>query len=136
MQNWVLPAIAALCLWGFWSFLPKLTTQYLDPQSAIVYEVIGGFILGIVTLASLNFRLAVHPIGIPLAMVTGILGAAGAFFFLKAVTQGPVSLVAALSALYPAVTILLANLLLHETITLRQGVGIGLALLSVILVAA
>lgn len=136
MQNWLLPAIAALFLWGFWSFLPKLTTQYLDPQSAIVYEVIGGLALGAITLTSLNFRLTVHPIGIPLAMLTGLLGAAGAFFFLKAVSQGPVSLVATLSALYPAVTILLANLLLHESVTLRQGVGIGLALLAVILVAA
>lgn len=136
MQAWILPAIAAIFLWGFWGFLPKLTTRYLDPSSAIVFEVAGGLLLGTVTLAGLHFRPQIHPLGIGLAMLTGLLGAGGAFCFLQAVLRGPVTLVATLSALYPVVTIGLASFFLHEAITLRQAIGIGLALLSVILVAA
>lgn len=136
MKEWIVPTIAAVFLWGFWGFLPKLTTRYLEPSSAIVFEVVGGIILGTITLIGLQFRPQIHPIGIPLAVMTGLLGAGGAFCFLQAVTRGPVTLVATLSALYPAVTIGLAHFFLHETITLRQAIGIGLALLSVILVAA
>ena len=57
-------------------------------------------------------------------------------FDITAVSKGPVTLVATVSALYPVVSIALANFFLHETVTLRQGVGIALALLSMILVAA
>ncbi|WP_088894390.1 EamA family transporter [Leptolyngbya ohadii] len=136
MREWISPTIAAVFLWGFWGFLPKLTIRYLEPSSAIVFEVVGGIILGTIILAGLQFRPQIHAIGILLAMMTGLLGAGGAFCFLRAVQRGPVTLVATLSALYPAVTILLAYFFLHEAITVRQAVGIGLALLSVILVAA
>ena len=136
MKEWILPTIAAIFLWGFWGFLPKVTTRYLEPSSAIIFEVAGGLLLGAITLAGLQFRPQLHPLGIPLAMMTGLLGAGGAFCFLQAVVRGPVTLVATLSALYPAVTLGLAHFFLHEAITFRQVVGIGLALLSVILVAA
>lgn len=126
--------MAALTLWGLWGFLPKITIRYIEPKSAIVYEVIGGIFLAALALFSLDFRPEVHPIGIILAITTGMLGFLGAFFFLSAVSRGPVTLVAALSALYPIVTAILATLILHETLTLRQGLGIALAFLSMILV--
>lgn len=131
----MLPTLGAFMLWGLWGFLPKITTRYLEPKSAIVYEVIGSILLAAIALVSLQFRLDVHPTGIALAIATGMLGFLGAFFFLNAVSRGPVTLVATLSGLYPIVTIVLAMLVLHETVTVRQGVGIALALLSMILVA-
>jgi transporter family protein len=136
MKEWIFPTIGAIFLWGFWGFLPKLTTRYLEPNSAIVFEVGGSLVLGAIVLIGLQFRPQIHPIGIPLAMTTGLLGAGGAFCFLQAVMRGPVTLVATLSALYPVVTIGLAYFFLHEAITFQQAVGIGLAVLSVILVAA
>ena len=135
MPEWMLPTFGALFFWGLWGFIPKMTTGYLSPKSAIVYEVLGGVFIGTITLFLLNFRLDIHPKGIALAITTGMLGFLGAFCFLTAVSKGPVTLVATLSSLYPVVSIALANFVLHETITLRQGVGIGLALLSMILVA-
>lgn len=121
--------------WGLWSFIPKITTRYIHPNSAIVYEVMGAMFLAAVILVSLNFQLEVHPIGIVLAILTGTLGFMGAFCFLTAVSKGPVTLVATLSALYPAVSIVLAISLLNETMTVRQGIGIALALVAMILVA-
>jgi transporter family protein len=135
MRDWTLPTLGALILWGLWGFIPKITTKYIAPQSAIVYEVMGGILVAAIVLVLLNFRLDTHPKGIALAITTGMLGFVGALCFLTAVSQGPVTLVATLSALYPVVSIALANFVLHETITIRQGVGIALALLSVILVA-
>ncbi len=135
MRDWTLPTLGALILWGLWGFIPKITTKYIAPQSAIVYEVMGGILVAAIVLVLLNFRLDTHPKGIALAITTGMLGFVGALCFLTAASQGPVTLVATLSALYPVVSIALANFVLHETITIRQGVGIALALLSVILVA-
>ncbi len=135
MPNWILPTVGAFICWGLWGFIPKITTRYLDPKSAIVYEVMGGILLAVVTLFSLNFQPQVNIKGIALATCTGMLGFLGAFCFLNAVTRGPVTLVATLSALYPILSVLLANLVLHETVTLKQGLGIALAIAAMVLVA-
>lgn len=132
----MLPTFGALVAWGLWSFIPKLTTTYLEPKSAIIYEVLGGMLLGLLILFNLGFQPEVHPKGIALAILTGMLGFVGAFCFLNAVSKGPLAIVATVSALYPAVSVILAALLLHETLTVKQGIGIVLALLAMILVAA
>lgn len=136
MNEWMWPTFGAFLVWGLWGFLPKLTTRYLDPKSAMVYEVCGAMLLGAIALFHLNFQLDVNPRGIALALTTGMLGFMGAFFFLTAVTKGSVTFVVTLSALYPIVSIFLATVVLHETITLKQAAGILLALLSVVLITA
>jgi bacterial/archaeal transporter family protein len=136
MKDWMLPTLGAMLCWGVWGFIPKLTTRYLSPQSAIVYEVLGAICLAVIALFSLKFQPDYHPMGMFLAVMTGMLGFLGAFCFLSAVSTGPVTLVATLSALYPVISVLLAVTFLHESITLRQVFGIALALAAVILVAA
>lgn len=135
MRDWILPTFGAFVCWGLWSFLPKITTRHIDPQSAIVYEVMGGIVLVAILLTVFKVQPVVNPIGIALAVTTGLIGFTGAFFFLTAMSRGPVTLVATLSALYPIVSILLAVFLLHETVNLKQSIGIFLALISVFLIA-
>jgi transporter family protein len=136
VNHWILPAAAAFVCWGIWAFLPKLTTRYIDPKSAIVYEAVGGLAVGLVVLALIAFKPAAEPHGILLALSTGILGATGAFAFLYAMTKGPVTLVSTGTALYPILAIALACFFLNESITLRQGVGIVLALIAMALISA
>jgi len=40
MKQWLLPTFGAFVLWGLWSFIPKITTKYISPKSAIVFEVL------------------------------------------------------------------------------------------------
>lgn len=136
MREWMMPTVGALLFWGLWGFIPKITTRYLEPRSAIVYEVLGAIILAAIVLVSLKFQVQTHPIGMVLAMSTGMLGFLGAFCFLSAVSKGPVTLVATISALYPLVSIAFAVSLLHEAMSIRQGIGVALALVAMILIAA
>ena len=135
MKQWLLPTFGALVLWGLWSFIPKITTRYISPKSAIVFEVLGGILMAVIVLATLKFKPDIHPKGVLLAMTTGILGFAGALCFLYAASKGPISLVALLSALYPVIAIVLAVLFLHESISIKQGLGIVLGLGAMILIA-
>ena len=134
MKEWVFPALGTFIFWGFWGFIPKLTTKYISPKSAIVYEVVGGFLVAIMVLYSLNFRPEMNPKGFALAITTGVFGFLGALCYLLAVSKGPVSLVVTLTALYPVLSILLAVIILNEPITLKQGVGILLALGAMLLI--
>lgn len=135
MREWILPAMVSFACWGLWGFTAKLATRYISPRSAMVYEVLGGLLVAAIVLYLLNFRLDVHPKGIFLALITGALGIIGALGFLYAVSKGRVSLVVSFTALYPVLGILLAVVILKEPITLKQGVGIILALIAMLLVA-
>jgi len=131
MSNWILPAIVTFICWGIWGFIPKITTQYISPMSAIIYETIGAGIMGFVVLTLIGFRPEIHAKGIGLAIATGVLGMTGALGFLFAVKSGKVSIVAMFTAMSPVITILLAYFLLKEPITLREGLGLLFAFTAI-----
>jgi len=135
MNNWLLPALIALVIYGFWGFFPKLATQYISPRSAIIYQIIGSIAVALWALNSLNFQLETHPKGILYAVLTGMAGFGGTLFFYMAVQKGNVSSVVTLTAMYPVITIMLAYFFLHEPITIKQFIGFGFAGLAIYLMS-
>ena len=133
MTNWILPAFFTFVFWGVWSFIPKITTRYISPMSAMVYETIGAMIVGLVVLTLVDFKPDFHVKGICLAITTGILGLTGALCFLFAVKSGKVSVVAMFTSLSPVITIILGCLLLKEPLSLKEGMGILSAFVAIIL---
>lgn len=72
----------------------------------------------------------------PGVVVAGLLYAAGSWAFIVAVSEGWISIVAVIVALSPAPTMLLARLLLSETLSVRQVLGASLALVGIALITA
>jgi len=72
---------------------------------------------------------------VPYGAAAGALGALAALTFLSATGQGQLAVVAVLTALYPAVTIALARLVLGERWNRAQGAGLVAAALSVALIS-
>jgi transporter family protein len=135
MQTWFIFALAALLLWGVWGLFPKLATNYLSPASVFVFSGIGNVLVLIVVLVFLNFRPDVHPRGITFAILAGLLGTLATIPFLYAISKGKASVVVPLASMYPLVTIVLSLLILREPMTLKQGAGIVLALIALLLFA-
>ena len=135
MNDWVIFAILALLVWGFWGFFPKLATNYISPKSVLVYEVIGAIIVGMAVLFLVNFKPEVNAKGITFAILTGIAGTLGALFFIFAVSRGETSVVVTTTALYPLITIILAFLILKEPITIKQGIGMIFAFAAMMLLS-
>jgi transporter family protein len=135
MKTWLVPVLGTFIFWGLWGFLPKITTRTISPMSAMVFEAIGGMLVAGVALLGGGYRLELTRQGVFLALLTGIFGILGAWTYLQAVSTGKVSLVVSFTALYPILSILLAVLVLGETLSTRQGVGILFALLSMFLIA-
>ena len=71
----------------------------------------------------------------PLAALTAALDVSANVLFLFAVHQGMVSLVAVLTSLTPVSTVLLAQVVLRERISLVQVIGLGTAAVAVTLIA-
>lgn len=135
MKGWLLPTLLTLLAWGLWAFLPKLVTKYLDSQSSVIYQTLGGMLVGLVVLISLKFQVQFNIPGFSLSLAIGILGFFGAFMYLVAVSRGPLTLVAPITALYPMFAILLGLIFLQETITIKQAAGIGLSMVAIYLIA-
>lgn len=135
MHGWFLAASVSFICWGIWGFIPKITTQYINPMSAMIFEAIGVIIMGLVILALVGFRPEIHPKGVCLSITTGVLGITCALGFLFAVKSGKVSAVAMFTALSPIVTVLLAHFLLKESITLREWLGMVCAFAAIVLFA-
>ena len=69
------------------------------------------------------------------AIIAGLFGGAGYLFFVKALEQGKASIVIPLTALYPAITAIIALIVLREKISVYQGIGILLAVAASILLS-
>ena len=70
-----------------------------------------------------------------LSLLTGAAGAVGTATFFLATHHGLLAITAVITSLYPAVTILLARVLLGERLTPLRIAGLGLAAASVALIA-
>ncbi len=69
------------------------------------------------------------------ALITGVLGGAANLLFLASTGEGELSVVAVLTSLYPAVTIVLARGFLHEHWSRTQAVGLVLSAVAVTLIS-
>ena len=134
MREWVIPSLGVFVAWGFWGFLPKLTVRYLPPRDAVIYEILGGVVLAVILLVLYGPRVQTDWRGVALSVITGLVGFVGALLYLRAVVNGPVSLVTTISALYPVLVIAMAYFILGETINLRQGIGVVMAMGAIYLI--
>jgi drug/metabolite transporter (DMT)-like permease len=84
---------------------------------------------------ALRRRLADARPSLPASAAAGALDSLANFAFLLAVRDGDLALVAVITALYPAGTVLLARVLLAERIGRAQLAGLGVAAVAVSLLA-
>jgi drug/metabolite transporter (DMT)-like permease len=64
----------------------------------------------------------------------GVLDMLANLLYLLATRSGPLSVVVTLASLYPASTVMLARLVLHERLSSRQWVGVACALVAVLVI--
>jgi drug/metabolite transporter (DMT)-like permease len=107
-------------------------------ESAVFWPLVAGRVAACAGLAAymLAARRPMSPRGAPLGLLVpaGALDATGNLFFLLAIQLGRLDVTAVLGSLYPAVTVLLAWLVLRERMTRLQVAGVGAAVAAIMLI--
>lgn len=133
MPTWLIFAVLCVGVWGVWGFVAKLTTaQGVHPLTLSAISSITGLV------ATWLVWFSVQPpflrsAQLPMTVLTGLCGSLGAVAFFLALSHGRASIVVPMSALYPAITILLSLIFLGEQPSTPQTLGIILALIASVL---
>ncbi len=133
---WFWYAAVVLISWGIVGLLQKLSTNYLSAEWALIWLVVGFFVLE-PWLYPGKALFTYSPRGLAWALLCGALNALGAWALLAAMKSGgKASIVSPFTALYPIVVVLLAPVVLDESINLFQGTGVVCALIAVVLLSS
>jgi len=130
---WLTPAVLAMVLWGVWGLFQKLATNQMPPRTVYFVSALGAASVVLAILTTTSFPIPMNFEGVFFGVLAGVCSSLGGLLFLQAMSRGEAAIVITFTALYPIVSIILSFILLHETITLKQGIGIVLALFSMVL---
>lgn len=132
-NNWLLPSLGALVLWGGWAFLPKLALETLSVSSTIFYEAIGGLLVSGVALCVLKGKLDRNRLGIIITSVASIFSIGALMFYYYAVQLGPVAVISTMGAMYPVVALVMARVFLKDRLNRTQMLAVLMAIASLVL---
>ena len=129
------PPLAALVLWGFWAFLPKLAMQSMQPHSVILYEAIGGLCVTLPLLFTIKEKLVRNKKSIAIIFCGSSISIIAILCYYTALRLGPVATVSTITAMYPVVGVALAQIFLKERMNHVQYIAAALAMVSIYLLA-
>ena len=136
MPTWILYALIVMISWGVLGIFQKLATDRISSESVLFWMIVGFALFEpFIYPGKQLFTYSRH--GIAYGLMSGFLSNLGAFGLYAALRKGgKASVVVPLVSLYPLIVIAVAPFLLHESLTLTQGLGACCALASVVLLSA
>lgn len=135
--KWLFYSLIALLSWGLWGVVLKYASRWLSWQQLYVFSSMATLTMATLILLTAGKRItSVNPYYALLAFVAGFAGAVGYVSMVRALESGgEASVVIPLTSLYPAVTVVLAWLLLGEKLTVSKILGLILVLVAAYLLS-
>jgi drug/metabolite transporter (DMT)-like permease len=116
----------------FGVFIAQISDGHVFGPLAIVRGAEALLIVGVIIATRTAWRPA--PRLVPVILGIGVLDMTGNGFYILAVQSGALAVASVVSSLYPVTTVILAAVILHERVTRSHAVGIGLAVLAIVLI--
>jgi drug/metabolite transporter (DMT)-like permease len=130
----ILPALGAA--FGFGAFFVVMDLAgAVDPLWAAMISRSSFFLFLIPAVLLKRPCLKINAVDLPAVFAIGILDGSAVFAYTAATTKGLLSLVSVISSLYPAVSVILAALILKERLRGLQFYGVAMAIAGVTLIS-
>ena len=121
--------------WGLGTFFGKLATNKIG-EKAIFWDILA-YALGVIIYCFVAFKSSelfnVEKSGMIWGILAGLFGAVGLVGFYILLAKNEASIVIPMTALYPALAVVLGIIVLHEGVTLTKVIGIILSLVAIYL---
>jgi bacterial/archaeal transporter family protein len=132
--TWLAYALITVALWTGWSFFGALAMRSVSAAQATLVFAVATLLAGTAAFVFGGKASDWSPSALGLAVLSGACGAIGMITFYLALDRGKASNVVPVIGAYPALVTLLAVAFLAEKLSAVQAVGVGLAVLGVVLV--
>jgi bacterial/archaeal transporter family protein len=133
LPKWLIYSLLSLLSWGIFGFLGKVGSDRISAAQMQIFFTIGVVPLAVVCIYRLRFKIATSKRGVSYSVMMGIFAALGCLVFFGAMKTGKASIVAPVTSLYPALTVLLALIVLKEKLNKVQILGLILAMASIVI---
>jgi bacterial/archaeal transporter family protein len=125
--------LCVLC-WGGWALLSKLGSREIPPETMQFLFTIGTIPVGLALFLIRRGKMEKSPRGITYGLLNGVLSGVGGFALFAAYhTNGNTTVITAVTALYPMITVVLAVTILRERFGLMQVVGLLFAAIAIVI---
>jgi drug/metabolite transporter (DMT)-like permease len=131
--RWVPYAGLLVLFWGVWGAFSSAPTSLYDYPNEMVYILWAFTMLIPAFFAMRGHRLDRRPVAAGYGLVVGLTGAGGQLVLFKALTIGPAYLIFPIISISPAITWLMAVVILRERIRGLATIGVVAALASIVL---
>ena len=127
-----LALLAGTTIGIFGVFIAQISDGHVFGPLAIVRGAEAVLIVSVIVVRRATWRPA--PRFVPAIVGVGVLDMAGNGAYILAVQSGALAVASVVSSLYPVTTVILAAVILRERVTRSHAVGIGLAVLAIVLI--
>lgn len=135
-SDWLWYALATLVLWAVWSLLSKAAANNIPPLQMFVIYIFGNLPVAFLIFAVKRFKIETSRRGWLFGLLSGILSGTGGIAFFAALRYGQsTAVVVTVTSLYPLGTVAVAPWILGERLSRSQWIGVGLALIALVLLA-
>jgi bacterial/archaeal transporter family protein len=136
LPTWLWLSALVLVSWGTLGLFQKLAVNHISASAALVWATAGFMLLQpLLFPGSSVFEYSTKSLG--WALLNGVFTGLGFLSLMAAMRHGgKASVVEPLTALYPVLVVLLAPVLLHESIKPLHGLGIACAVIGGMLLSA
>jgi transporter family protein len=121
--------------WSIFGILGKVGADRISPSQLQLFFTIGMIPVAILCAFRLRFKFVAEKSGIFYSLLMGILAALASLAFFAALQKGKASLVAPVTSLYPALTVVLAMIFLKEKLNGVQLCGLIFAMVSIVILS-
>jgi len=131
--KWFWYSILCVIFWGAWAILEKMGSQEISPEAVQFLFAFGGLPVALGLLLAQRFKLQRKPIGVFYALAVGVFAGVGNAALAAAYrANGSTSVITAVTAMYPMMTVILARFVLRERLTRVHIIGLGFAAVALV----